>query len=169
VKDQATLLGAARALRDAGENFELDMVGLDTMHGAIQRRPDAAAIAERTRWHGTLGRAALRELMEKADVLLVSSRHEAGPLVMLEAAVAGVPTVGTAVGHLEDWAPDAAIAVPVGSVHAMAGAVQSMLRRDDHRLAIAMEAQRRALAIDADMTASTFERVYHDMTVPGSR
>ncbi len=37
--------------------------------------------------------------------MIISSRHEAGPLAVLEAAVKGVPTVGTAVGHIAEWAP----------------------------------------------------------------
>jgi glycosyltransferase involved in cell wall biosynthesis len=45
----------------------------------------------------------LRPIVEAADLMILSSCHEAGPLVMLEAAVAGVPTVGTAVGHIREW------------------------------------------------------------------
>ena len=52
--------------------------------------------------------------MREAHVSVISSRHEAGPVVALEAAAVGVPTVGTAVGHIAEWAPDAALAVPVG-------------------------------------------------------
>ena len=35
-----------------------------------------------------------------ADLFWLTSRHEAGPVAVLEAAVAGVPTVGTAVGQV---------------------------------------------------------------------
>ena len=44
--------------------------------------------------------------------MIISSRHEAGPLAVLEAATVGVPTVGTAVGDIAEWAPSAALAVP---------------------------------------------------------
>ena len=48
-----------------------------------------------------------------ADLLLVTSRREAVPIALLEAAVARVPAVGTAVGHLVEWSPYACHAVPV--------------------------------------------------------
>ncbi|HEY4218296.1 MAG TPA: glycosyltransferase family 4 protein [Gemmatimonadaceae bacterium] len=163
VKDQHMLMAAAARLHDRGISFELDMVGLDTMNGAMQRSATAERVAGRTRYHGVLHRAELRALMDGADLLLVSSRHEAGPLVVLEAAVAGVPTVGTAVGHIADWAPTAAVAVSVGDDEALANAVAALLADDDRRLAIAHEAQRRALAIDANYTASRFEAIYHEL------
>ena len=163
VKDQATLLSAAANLNERGVSFELDICGLDTLDGALQQSPDAIAIRDRTRWHGSVNRVRLREFMERADVLLVSSRHEAGPLVVLEAAIAGVPTVGTHVGHVADWAPDAAVAVPVGDAAALADATSAVLDDEERRLRIAGAAQQRALAIDADYTAASFERMYGEL------
>jgi glycosyltransferase involved in cell wall biosynthesis len=163
VKDHAMLLSAAELLRRAGLDFHLDMVGLDTMGGAVQRSACARALQPQVRWHGVLGRDALRALMERADILLLSSRHEAEPLVVLEAAVAGVPTVGTNVGHVADWAPHAAVAVAVGDADALARETMALVADEPRRLSVAREAQRRALAIDADFTAATFERIYSEM------
>jgi glycosyltransferase involved in cell wall biosynthesis len=163
VKDQATLLSAAESLRRAGLDFHLDMVGLDTMGGAVQRSSCAQSVELHVRWHGVLGRGELRGLMERADILLMSSRHEAEPLVVLEAAVVGVPTVGTNVGHVADWAPDAAVAVAVGDADALARETMALVADEPRRLAIAREAQRRAIALDADNTAATFERIYREM------
>jgi glycosyltransferase involved in cell wall biosynthesis len=101
--------------------------------------------------------------MRDSDVLLLSSRHEAGPLVVLEAAVAGVPTVGTSVGHVAEWAGEAAVAVPVGDAEALARETVALLGDDARRLALAHEAQRRALAEDADETVRRFERIYEEV------
>jgi glycosyltransferase involved in cell wall biosynthesis len=65
----------------------------------------------------------LRPIVEQAHVNVISSLYQAGPLVVLESAVAGVPTVGTAVGHVAEWAPHAALAVPVGDPAALAAAI----------------------------------------------
>ena len=73
----------------------------------------------------------------------MSSRHEAGQLVVLEAAIAGVPTVGTGVGYVAEWAPDAAVAVPVHDANALADETLKLLQDDERRLAVAREAQRR--------------------------
>jgi glycosyltransferase involved in cell wall biosynthesis len=101
--------------------------------------------------------------MLEADVLIVSSRHEGGPFVLLEAALAGVPTVGTAVGHIFDWAPRAAVSVPIGDAEALARETAALLADEPRRLDIAAEAQRRAIAYDADYTAAAFERIYDEL------
>lgn len=163
VKDQAMLLSAAQSLHRAGLDFHLDMVGFDTMSGVVQESPSARSVEPHVCWHGVLGRDALRALMDRADILLMSSRHEAGPLVVLEAAVAGVPTVGTNVGHVADWTPHAAVAVAVGDSEALARETIALAADEPRRLSIAREAQRRAIAIDADFTAATFERIYGEM------
>ena len=82
---------------------------------------------------------------------------------MLEAAVAGVPTVGTAVGHVADWSRAAAVAVPIGDAAALVPEVEALLADEPRRMAIATEAQARAIAIDADYTATAFERIYAEM------
>jgi glycosyltransferase involved in cell wall biosynthesis len=166
VKDQAILLAAMDTLRQQGVAFELDMVGLDTMNGVLQRSAHAVTLGESIRWHGHLAREPLRALMLGADILLCSSRHEAGPIALLEAAVAGVPTVGTAVGHIAEFAPGAAIAVPVGDAQALARETATLLVDEERRLALANEAQRRAIAIDADYTAAAFERIYAELQAP---
>lgn len=164
VKDQGTLLRAAARLRDAGVSFRLDIVGEDTLGGEVQREAAALRLGgDVVAFHGFLPHAALRPLVEAADLLLVSSRHEADPIALLEAAVAGVPTVGTAVGHLADWAPDAAAAVPVGDDAALARAAEALLRDEESRLRLAHAAQARARADDADRTAGRVLELYEEL------
>jgi glycosyltransferase involved in cell wall biosynthesis len=104
--------------------------------------------------------------MEQADLLLVSSRHEAGPIALLEAAVSGVPTVGTAVGLLPEWAPHAAVAVPVGDPEALASETAALLHDEERRLRIAAAAQALAIAEDADFTARATLDLYRDLMPP---
>jgi len=163
VKDQETLLRAAAILRDGGVPFRLDVIGGDTLGGAVQRRAAELGLGEAVRFHGFLPHAELRPWVERADLLVVTSRHEAGPLVLLEAAVAGVPTAGTAVGHLADWAPGAALAVPVGDHAALARQIAHLLADEDARLRTAAAAQARALAEDADFTARAIRRIYFEL------
>jgi glycosyltransferase involved in cell wall biosynthesis len=160
VKDQPTLLRALQRLDQTGADFHLDIVGEDTLGGALQRLAAELRIAERVTFHGFRTQRELRPLMARAHLHLVSSRHEAGPLVLLEAAIAGVPTVGTAVGHVCEWADGAAIGVPVGDDAALALGVRRLMDDDAERLRLAAEAQRRAVEEDADFTARSFERIY---------
>jgi glycosyltransferase involved in cell wall biosynthesis len=164
VKDQSTLLTALAALVAAGLSFEMDIVGEDTLQGEMQALAAQLGLSQKVRFRGFLTQRQLRPLMEAAHLLVMSSRHETGPLAMLEAAVAGVPTVGTAVGHLAEWAPSAAISVPVGDWAALAESVGKLLNDEERRLRIAHEALRRATREDADYTGRQFQALYESLT-----
>jgi glycosyltransferase involved in cell wall biosynthesis len=160
VKDQATLLHALAIVARTGMDFRMDVVGMDTLDGETARLAHALGLDGHVRFHGFKTHCELRPMLEAADLLVMSSRHEAGPLVLLEAAAAGVPTVGTEVGHIAEWSPSAAIAVPVGNPERLANAICMVLSNEDCRLYLARAAQGRALLEDADCTAKAFERIY---------
>jgi glycosyltransferase involved in cell wall biosynthesis len=160
VKDQATLLRAMAALDRAGVPFQLDIVGVDTLDGDIQYMAQQFGLNAQVRFLGFKTQRELRPLMLAADLLVHASLHEAGPMVLLEAAVAGVPTVGTAVGHLAEWAPAAALAVPVGDWAGLAEAIRQVLADDPLRLQLAWAAQCRAMREDAAATDAAFQALY---------
>jgi glycosyltransferase involved in cell wall biosynthesis len=160
VKDQSTLLHALARLEKTGVDFVMDIVGTDTLHGATTELARKLGLNGRVRFLGFRTQRELRPIMESADLLVMSSRHEAGPFVLVEAAVTGVPTVGTAVGHIVEWAPSAALAVPVANPERLADAIHTMLADEALRLSVARAAQCRALSEDADYTARTFEALY---------
>lgn len=163
VKDQATLLRAAAQLHDWGRPFQLDIAGVDTLEGEMQRLAARLGVEQQVRFHGFLPQDELRPYFDRAHLLLLTSRFEAGPLVVLEAAMAGVPTVGTSVGHVVDLAPDGAVAVPVGDSGALARAIVDLIENDAKRLQLAEAAQRFALQYDADWTANRVIEIYGEM------
>jgi glycosyltransferase involved in cell wall biosynthesis len=160
VKDQTTLLRALAALAETGVDFQMDIVGEDTLQGATQRLAAQLGLERNVRFLGFKTQLELRPIIASADVLVMSSMHEAGPLVALEAAVIGVPTVGTAVGHIAEWSPAAALAVPVGDWASLAASLRSVLADEELRLRLAKAAQHRAMLEDADYTARAFESLY---------
>jgi glycosyltransferase involved in cell wall biosynthesis len=133
------------------------------MNGAIQAMAADLGVQACVRFHGWLDPPHLRELAGASHVFLHTSRFETGPVAVLEAAIAGVPTVGTAVGHIAEWAPHAAIAVPVGDDEGLARELLSLLGDEERRVRLAAEAQRRARAQDADWTAARFEALYGEV------
>ncbi len=167
VKDHETLLLALRDLERRGIAFSLDAIGLDTMGGAVQRRCAELGLSDWVRFQGVMTHADQRPWFEAADLLVVSSRHEGAPLVAQEAGVAGIPTVGTAVGHIADWAPESAVAVPVGDAAALAAAIADLAIDEEKRLRLAHAAQRAASAVDADLTARTLRALYDDLIRSG--
>lgn len=164
VKDPGMLLRTAVHLRQRGVDFELDLVGEDLLDGRIQREAGALGLDDRVRFHGFVPHPDLRRHVIRADLLLVTSRHEADPVVALEAAVAGVPVAGTRVGHLSDWAPEAAVTAPVGDAEGLAAEVALLLSHEERRLELAAAAAERARARDADWTARRALALYREMS-----
>jgi glycosyltransferase involved in cell wall biosynthesis len=163
VKDQETLLRTMTALREKGVAYTLDIVGEDTLGGRIQARARELGLQDRITFHGFLEQTQLRPIIESAHLLVMTSRHEAGPAVLMEAALAGVPTVGTRVGQIAEWAPDAAVAAPPGDAESLADAIAGLLADDARRTAVATLAGERASIEDADWTAGRVERIYREM------
>jgi glycosyltransferase involved in cell wall biosynthesis len=166
VKDPFGLLDAIRVLSDQGVDFSLDIVGADTLGGAVQRHCHALGLDARVRFHSFTPNLELRQQFDAADLLVMSSLHEGAPIAMLEAAVAGVPTVGTAVGNIADWAPEAAIAVPVRDPAGLADAIARLASDEPERLRLANAAHARALAHDADAYAAQIQSLYTGLAAP---
>jgi glycosyltransferase involved in cell wall biosynthesis len=145
----------------------MQIVGEDTLGGEVQALAARLGISERIKFHGFVPQQRLHSLVAAADLMIMASRHEAGPVAMLEAAVVGVPTVGTAVGHIAEWAPNAAICVAVGDSSALARAIGMLLAQEEERLHIACEARRRATREDADYTARRFQALYQRLAPAG--
>ena len=163
VKDQATLLRALEVLRHEGVAFRLDVAGTDTLGGRVQRFAQELGLEQLIRFHGFLPHRKLRQLVERAHLHVLSSRYEAGGIAVLEAAAAGVPTVGTEVGHIAEFAPEGAVAVPVGDWRALGSALQLVLADDELRLRLARRAQELVAREDADWTARRVCELYEDL------
>jgi glycosyltransferase involved in cell wall biosynthesis len=169
VKDHATLLHAVARLQGSGYAIELDIVGEDTLRGQVHALVRELGLEGIVKFHGFLTHERLRPLFSRATALVVSSRHEADPIVALEAAVAGVPVVGTAVGHLLDWAPHAALTVAPRDADALARTIARVIDDEALRLSLAHSAQRIALAENADWTAAQFLSIYDGLRTAGRR
>jgi glycosyltransferase involved in cell wall biosynthesis len=160
VKDPPTLLRAMRLIVDQVPGVQLDWVGEDTLGGCIQRLCDELGLAQHVTFHGFQTSQAVAPLYRVAHLHLLASRHESQAVVVGEAAAAGVPTVGTAVGVLAELAPAAAWAVPVGDAAALAAGALALLRDPARREQLGRAAQAWARAHDADWTAAQFEAMY---------
>jgi glycosyltransferase involved in cell wall biosynthesis len=169
VKDQDTLLLAAASLQRRAIPFRLDIIGEDTLHGRVQRQAAAHGLGDVVAFQGFLEQRELRGRVLESDLLLLSSRHETGPLVIHEAAASGVPTVGTAVGELAEWAPEAALTVPVDDAEGLADATALLIRDDARRLALAARAQARVIAWNVDHTVSAMLALSEELRHARSR
>ena len=172
IKDYPMLLEALERIVSTLPAVHLDIVGEDTLDGSVQHLTRTLGLESHVTFHGFQPTDALAAFYARAHLHVVSSRHEAAGVVTLEAAVAGVPTVGTRVGYVADWSldaggngPERAVAVAVGDAAAMANAVVELLQDAARRERIAGAARAWALAHDADWTADQFEQIYADVVV----
>jgi glycosyltransferase involved in cell wall biosynthesis len=167
VKDYPMLLRALARLVPVLPSVHLDIVGEDTLDGSVQRLAATLGVAAHVTFHGFQPSDALASFYDRAHLHLVSSRHEAAGVVVLEAAAAGVATVGTRVGFLADWSEDRterAVAVPVGDDAALAQGVIELLHDRPRRERIVERARAWTLAHDAEWTARQFEKIYAEVS-----
>ncbi len=169
VKDQATLLRALAAGPESGDGerhavrsrLALDLVGEGPLRPRLQALADDLGLGARVRFRGALPHDQLADVYRSSRGFVLSSRHEAQCLAVLEAAACGLPVVGTAVGVVPELAPEAAVAVPVGKVAALAHGIAE-IGADPHVRQRMAEAARHVVATDYSLERSVerFREVY---------
>jgi glycosyltransferase involved in cell wall biosynthesis len=140
VKDHRTALLALRHVVASEPRAHLHLVGEGQAGPQVQSLAEELRLSGHVTLHGKVDHLALPAYYRAADLCLLSSRHEAQGMVVLEAAACGRPTAGTAVGLLPEMTP-ACVAVPVGDWLALAEAILAFVR-DPDRLRRSSEAVR---------------------------
>ncbi len=145
----------------------LCFIGDGPLLEACRARAAARGVSERVHLDGARPEAA--RYLAAFDLLLLSSRTEGTPMTILEAAMAGVPIVATAVGGVPDVVCSDGILVPSGDVDAMGRALSSALGNPD-------SSQERAAALRSRLSrqgaeedwVGAYEALYRGL-VEGSR
>ena len=167
VKDQSTLLEAV-AIAQRSISIKLDLVGEDTLGGKLQREATSYGLTGSATFHGFQPHDAVVRFYRSAHMYVQSSRHEGGGISVLEAAAARLPIVGTRVGHVSDFEPHAAVAVPPGNAQALADAIVRTLRDALGRRTISARARHFAETHDANWTAQQMLALYKSLQLPQS-
>lgn len=162
VKNQFLLLEAV-ALLASDIDVRLDLVGEDTLDGALQAYARDLGVAHRVVFHGFVANDQHGSFLDAADVYVQSSRHEAAAVSVLEAAASGVPVVGTRVGYVADWSPDRAVAVDAATPRLLADAIRRLHTNRPLATQMAGAALAWTEAHDADWTATEFDRLYREV------
>jgi glycosyltransferase involved in cell wall biosynthesis len=134
-KDYPNMLHAFAKVHRGAPTTVLLLVGRGTYRDEIETLARNLGIADAVRLLGV--RDDVPELMSAADGYLMSSAWEGMPVVLLEAATAGLPIVATSVGGNHEVVHDGAsgFLVPSRDAAALARAMQRMmeLSADDRR------------------------------------
>ncbi|MEQ7874355.1 glycosyltransferase [Sphingomonas sp. ASV193] len=154
-KDYPTMLAAFAA--GAGEQDRLTIYGTGCAREPLERLAGELGIAERVRFAGYVRDAACE--LVRHEVLLLSSRYEGAPAVLIEALAIGLPVIATdcgpgVAGLVDDY--PAAMMVAPGDVDAFAAAIGAMSASLPPRAAYAFDAD--AYTIEAG--ASAYQAVF---------
>ena len=162
VKNQRLLIDALKIVRETID-AELHLVGEDTLNGELQTHAAAIGLDAHVTFHGFLPQPKVLDLLRTADLYVQSSLHEAAGVSVLEAAAAGVPSVGTLAGYVADWSPLKATAVGDAIPESLADAIVTLHGDPDRRRSIAAAARTVALAQDAAFAALKFAELYRSL------
>jgi glycosyltransferase involved in cell wall biosynthesis len=141
-------LTSQKALGDALEaltrvpDVELLVLGDGPERGALERHASRLGISSRVRFLGAGTREDVVTLFRAVDAALLTSAWENLPHTLLEALAAGTPVIATAVGGIPEVVVDGenGLLVPAGSVEAISGAIERLVRDDGLRQALAAAA-----------------------------
>ena len=146
-------LQARKGLRDllcalsvaalAGRDWTLNVAGGGDPV-PFQRQARQLGMESRVQFQGWLDRDACTRLLSRADLLILPSYNEGLPLVLLEAASLGIPSVTTPVGAIPEVFTDQTTAVFVapGDIDALAASILRMIDEPDLRAMIGRNAKR---------------------------
>jgi glycosyltransferase involved in cell wall biosynthesis len=128
-KGQGTAVEALAALRDRGVDASLDLVGRvqdEAMAADLRRDADARGLNGSVRLRGETD--GIDAALDGADILLLTSRGEGTPLVLMEALARLTPVVASAVGGVPEIVTDGetGLLVPPADPGALATAVARM-------------------------------------------
>ena len=165
-KDLDTLLDALRRARARGTDVRLDVAGEGTERARLAALADAAGLSPHLTWHGHVVHGpALYDLYRRADALVISSRTEGLPAVLIEAGLFGLPTVTTDVGGIAAFVEDgvSGVIVPPGDAAALARGFTRLAESPELRRAMGERA--RAL-VGRRCLEDEVERVVAILTAP---
>ena len=107
-----------------------------------------------------------RRHLSSFTVFCLPSRSESFPLSVVEAMLAGLPVVATAVGSVPEAVRDGdtGFVVPVDDPDALAVAIRRLLEDSELRREMGLEARRLALeCFTSERMVAGFERLYQEL------
>lgn len=94
-KDPLLALDVVVALKQQGVNPRLKMIGDGVLTNAIQSKIQDLGVSNEVEFLGSRSRIEVASIMSESQVLLMTSRYEGSPVVLLEAGASGLPVAAT--------------------------------------------------------------------------
>lgn len=146
IKDQPTLLRAARIVADRMPGFTLDIVGDGPMGDIVRQLSVDLGLDDVVNFHGM--QDDVGSFLAQADLFVLSSLSEGIAITLLEAMAAALPVVATDVGgNREVVRPgETGLLVPVGNPATLADAMVKLLGNPARSRAMGAAGRQRVIA-----------------------
>ena len=119
------LLPAFEQLRGSGANAELKIAGRGTDTAKFRTQLSEGMVS-----YGWVDRVAVRELLYESDALVLASRSEVQPLVLLEAMSTGIPVISTECVPQNLRIDNGCVIVPIDDIDALSAAMRQVMELD---------------------------------------
>ncbi len=127
LKGYDILLSAFNNLVKTNPNVELHIAGRYTDSPVCQSVVKALPRADKITIHGELDKYGARELLYNCDCLVLASRSEAQPLVLLEAMSTGIPVISTECAPKSLRIKGGCTIVPIDGINQMTTAMSDVI------------------------------------------
>lgn len=170
-KDPMLLLDAARILVESGLDFRLVVAGDGSLRGKMEARIAAEGLGRHLLLVGWQTQREVAARLRTARALVLSSRDEGLPVVIMEAFALGVPAIAPDVGGVSELVESGASGwlVPRGDPKALAEAMRACLAAVPNELErLGSEARRRAMAHDIRASVDLLAQGFRGRRVTGA-
>jgi glycosyltransferase involved in cell wall biosynthesis len=160
-KDPLTLLEACRLLET---NFRLMMVGDGELRGKMEQFVARNNLRYKVTFTGE--RNDIPEILAASDILVLDSRWEGLPLIIIEAQIAGLPVVASGVGGIPELIEDGVTGfiVPPRNPQALADVLKKLLGDQNLRRMVVSAAREKALReFSLENMLTKTHRLYEDI------
>ena len=160
-KDFETLL---RAMNSMPANYRLWIVGGGDRHEGerIKAYCTSLGLAKRVEFLGV--REDVPDILEKSDIVVLSSHWEGLSLSSIEGMACGRPFVASDVDGLHDIVNGAGLLFPEGDDKELANQIQYLCEHPDEYNLVALRCQERARQYDISIMAKEYLGLYKEMT-----
>ena len=130
IKNVSGILKAFAKQKTVDDNFRLDIIGGGGDEAQLEKSAAALNLLNTlVFFHGIQPHDKIAQAMSQADALIMNSRREGLPCVILEAMSCGLPIVSTDVGGISEWVtPEVGILIPSENEPALEKAIKKIMR-----------------------------------------
>jgi len=155
LKDQPTLLRTFQLVCERIDS-RLRIIGSDQSNGKIRQLANDLGLTDKVEFVGHVSYREMPAHYHWAHFLIHTSKHEAGVLVVAEAAATGVLVAGTRTGLIADFGDEMAIVSGIGDYRRLSEGILSAIADPQRYDALRYAAQQWALAHDLRWTIDQY-------------